>query len=62
MEAAMEEAGFSRLIGSWRLISVRFRMSDNGEVIDEPMEGVSTRWDNSVKKGHYARNQLVKPD
>jgi hypothetical protein len=38
----MEEAGFSRSISSWRLISVQFRMSDNGEVIDEPMEGVST--------------------
>jgi hypothetical protein len=38
----MEEAGFSRLIGSCRLISLQFTMSDNGEVIDEPMEGVST--------------------
>lgn len=38
----MGAAGFSGLVGSWRLISLRFRMSDNGEVIDEPMEGLST--------------------
>jgi len=38
----MGEAGLSGLIGSWRLISVQFRMSDNGEVIDEPIEGVAT--------------------
>ena len=37
----MEEASLSELIGSWRLISVQFRMSDNGEVIDEPIEGVA---------------------
>jgi hypothetical protein len=38
----MGEAGLSGLIGSWRLIALQFTMSDNGEVIDEPMEGVST--------------------
>jgi hypothetical protein len=38
----MGETGLSGLIGSWRLIALQFTMSDNGEVIDEPMEGVST--------------------
>ena len=38
----MGAARFSELIGSWRLMSVQFRMSDTGEVIDEPMEGVGT--------------------
>jgi hypothetical protein len=38
----MGKAGLSGLIGSWRLISLQFTMSDNGEVIDEPIEGVGT--------------------
>jgi len=42
MEAELEEAGLFGLIGSWRLIALQFTMSDNGEVIDEPIEGIST--------------------
>jgi hypothetical protein len=38
----MVEAELSGLIGSWKLVSVQFRMSDNGEIIDEPIGGSCT--------------------
>jgi hypothetical protein len=37
-----DEPSYSDLIGSWRLVSLQFRMSDNGEVVDEPMDGFCT--------------------
>ena len=36
----MEQTILAGLIGSWKLVSVHYTMSDNGEVIDEPVEGV----------------------
>jgi hypothetical protein len=38
----MGEGTLAGLIGSWKLVSVQFRMSDNGEIIDDPIEGVCT--------------------
>ena len=38
----MGAASLAGLIGSWKLVSVQFRMSDNGEVIDDPLQGVCT--------------------
>jgi hypothetical protein len=38
----MEEVGLSGLVGSWKLVSVQFKMSDNGEVISEPIGGSGT--------------------
>jgi hypothetical protein len=36
----MEQEAPIGLIGSWKILSVRYIMSDNGEIIDEPLEGV----------------------
>jgi Lipocalin-like domain len=41
-EGTMGKASFAGLIGSWRQISLQFRMSDNSEVIDEPRQAVCT--------------------
>ena len=38
----MGEGTLAGLVGSWRLVSVQFRMSDNGEIIEDPIEGVCT--------------------
>jgi len=35
-------AMLAKLIGSWTLQSLKFTMSDTGEVIEAPMEGVCT--------------------
>jgi hypothetical protein len=38
----MGEVNLGGLIGSWKLVSMQFRMSDNGEILDEPMQGICT--------------------
>src|ERR1700730_8122811 len=38
----MGEINLTELIGSWKLTSVQFRMSDNGEIIDDPIQGFCT--------------------
>src|ERR1700750_802048 len=38
----MDDMTRDSLLGSWKLTSARYRMSDNGEVIDEHIQGFCT--------------------
>ena len=38
----MNDINRDGLLGSWKLTSVQFRMSDNGEILDEHLQGFCT--------------------